>query len=125
MNEKLSVAAVLVGCAIGLCSQPGERSARADEKARPVRTTVTVEVIDNARQVEDIIARVRAQQNRATQVNGARRSATVPPPAPRRELERPPLPPAREREEKVRQSPVRDRERREHERPQPAHSPRR
>jgi hypothetical protein len=40
----------------------GASGVRADDRGGVVRSTATVEVIDNAREVEDIIARVRAKE---------------------------------------------------------------
>jgi hypothetical protein len=85
----------------------GGGAALADGPAQ-VRSTATVEVIDDARQVEDIIARVRAQQ-----AIDAARPATPPSRqvAPATRVQRPALPAA----EEVRSAPAR-REKRERER---------
>jgi hypothetical protein len=78
-------------------------AAAADEppRKRPVRTSATVEVIDDARHVEDIISRMRTQQQaqQQPQQQPAERAPGAPPvetrkPAPvsTARSERPPLP---------------------------------
>ncbi len=92
-------------------------SARADEKAKghALRATATVEVIEDARQVDEIIARVKARE-KAAEVQPERNAAM------QQKSERPALPraeslekagPQRERGERLRER--RHDERRDHE----------
>jgi hypothetical protein len=72
--------------------------ARADEKPRPLRATATVEVIEDARQVDDIIARVKSQGS-----DPAPKSEGQAARGPRRELDRVPVAPQHERDDKARE----------------------
>ena len=98
MKPTLFIASALIGSALGI--------ARADDKGKTIRTTATVEVIDDARQVDDIIARVKAKEaeSQAPRVPVVKSEAA--------KLERAPLPPARDHDDKVRDQPNRQRDHR-------------
>lgn len=86
MRPTLFLATALVSGALG--------TARAEDKATVVRTTSTVEVIDDARQIDDIIARVKA---RGAEAQAPKEHKPLEP----EKLERAPLPPVRDRDEKA------------------------
>ncbi len=108
MTCKLAIAIAALLAAPALADPPAGQ----DEKPRAVRATSTVEVIDDARQVDDIIARVRAQRQEVAAKSEVRPAAAA---GPRRDLERVPVSTAREREDRAREKAQR---REHHERPQ-------
>jgi hypothetical protein len=109
---------------LALVALPG--TARADDKAQghALRATATVEVIEDARQVDEIIARVKAREKASSEVEPERKNA-----ASQQKSERPALPraeslekvgPQRERGERIHERRREERREREKERATPA-----